>query len=79
LLIREAFMGADLELVVGGRPIRFPAAWLRDNCPCPECLAPGTGQKLIDITDIPNGLAITHTEDDALASTLAVLKREQSR
>ena len=48
-------MGADLELVVGGRPIRFPAVWLRDNCPCPDCLAPGTGQKLKDITDIPTG------------------------
>ena len=56
-------MGADLELVVGGRPVRFPAVWLRDNCPCPDCLAPGTGQKLKDITDLPNGLAITHTED----------------
>ena len=56
-------MGADLELVVGGRPVRFPAVWLRDNCPCPDCLAPGTGQKLNDITDIPNGLAITRIED----------------
>ena len=56
-------MAADLELVVGGRPVRFPAVWLRDNCPCPDCLAPGTGQKLKDITDIPNGLAITRTED----------------
>jgi hypothetical protein len=63
LLIPEAFMGADLELVVSGRPVRFPAVWLRDNCPCPDCLAPGTGQKLNDITDIPNGLAITRTED----------------
>jgi len=53
----------DLELVIGGRPVRFPAVWLRDNCPCPDCLAPGTGQKRCDITDIPNGLAITHTED----------------
>ena len=56
-------MSADLELVVGGRPVRFPAVWLRDNCPCPDCLVPGTGQKVNDITDIPNGLAITHTED----------------
>ena len=56
-------MGADLELVVGGRPVRFPAVWLRDNCPCPGCVAAGTGQKLNDITDIPNGLAITRTED----------------
>jgi hypothetical protein len=53
----------DLELVIGGRPVRFPAVWLRDNCPCPDCLVPGTGQKVNDITDIPNGLAITHTED----------------
>ena len=56
-------MGADLELVVSGRPVRFPAVWLRDNCPCPGCVAAGTGQKLNDITDIPNGLAITRTED----------------
>jgi gamma-butyrobetaine dioxygenase len=56
-------MSADLELVVGGRPVRFPAVWLRDNCPCPECLASGTGQKLTDITGIPNGLAIARTED----------------
>ena len=35
----------DLELVIGGRPARFPAVWLRDNCPCPECLAPGTGYR----------------------------------
>ena len=33
LLIRETFMGADLELVVDGRPIRFPAAWLRPGAP----------------------------------------------
>jgi len=55
--------GVDLELAVGGRPLRFPAVWLRDNCPCERCVAPGTGQKLTDITDIPNGVAITHTED----------------
>ena len=56
-------VGPDLELVIGGRPVQFPAVWLRDNCPCPDCLVPGTGQKVNDITDIPNGLAITHTED----------------
>jgi gamma-butyrobetaine dioxygenase len=55
--------GADLELVVGGRTLRFPAVWLRDNCPCPQCVAPGTGQKLNDITDLPDRLAIARTED----------------
>ncbi len=43
----------DLELVADGRKLRFPAVWLRDNCPCPECLDPGSGQKFNDITDIP--------------------------
>ena len=56
-------MGADLELVAGGRPLRFPAVWLRDNCPCPRCLDPGSGQKRSDITGIPSGLAITLIED----------------
>ena len=34
-------MDADLELVVGGQPVRFPAMWLRDNCPCRELGNPG--------------------------------------
>jgi gamma-butyrobetaine dioxygenase len=56
-------MVTDLELVADGRPLRFPAVWLRDNCPCRQCRDPGTGQKLIDVTGIPNGLAITLIED----------------
>jgi gamma-butyrobetaine dioxygenase len=52
--------------------------WLRDNCPCPDCLAPGTGQKLKDITDIPNGLAITRTED-AGESVLVTFAPDQHR
>jgi hypothetical protein len=65
--------GADLELAVSGRVLRFPAVWLRDNCPCPECVAPGTSQKLKDITDLPNGVAVTRTEhaDDSVAVTFA--------
>ena len=27
-------MVADLELIADGRTLRFPAVWLRDNCPC---------------------------------------------
>ncbi len=38
--------GADLELTASGRRLRFPAVWLRDNCPCTECQDPGSGQKL---------------------------------
>ncbi|MFI9271752.1 phosphonate degradation HD-domain oxygenase [Kitasatospora sp. NPDC052896] len=33
--------------------------WLRDNCPCPDCRDPRNGQKLFQITDLPEGLAIS--------------------
>ncbi|WP_446425896.1 2-trimethylaminoethylphosphonate dioxygenase [Kitasatospora purpeofusca] len=32
--------------------------WLRDNCPCTECRDPRNGQKLFQITDLPDDLAI---------------------
>ncbi|MFE6866785.1 TauD/TfdA family dioxygenase [Kitasatospora sp. NPDC057692] len=32
--------------------------WLRDNCPCAECRDPRNGQKLFQITDLPEDLAI---------------------
>jgi gamma-butyrobetaine dioxygenase len=43
----------------------FPALWLRYNCPCPECRDPVTGQRLLSITDIPNGLVATVTAGTA--------------
>jgi gamma-butyrobetaine dioxygenase len=52
-----------LELEADGKMRRFPAVWLRDNCPCAECLDPGSGQKLRDITELPDGLAVSATED----------------
>ena len=63
----------DLELTIRGQMLRFPAVWLRDNCPCPGCVAPGTTQKLKDITTMPNGVAITRTEHagDSVAVTFA--------
>ena len=55
--------GADLELTANGRRLRFPAVWLRDNCPCTECQDPGSGQKLRDITEIPNDLGVAASEN----------------
>lgn len=43
----------------------FPALWLRHNCPCPQCRDPVTGQRLLSITDIPNGLVATVTAGTA--------------
>jgi gamma-butyrobetaine dioxygenase len=52
-----------LELLADGRILRFPAVWLRDNCPCAECTDPGSGQKFRDITDIPNEIVVTSSQD----------------
>ena len=40
-----------------GRGERFPAIWLRDNCPCAECRDPGTGQRLLTVLSIPEEIA----------------------
>src|SRR5271170_3029347 len=55
--------GGDLVLDADGNMLRFPAVWLRDNCPCAECLDPGSGQKLNDVTALPAGLAVRGDED----------------
>ena len=74
--------GADLELTAGGRRLRFPAVWLRDNCPCAECQDPGSGQKLKDITDIPNDLGVAASADAGESVEpryLGLLSRESVR
>jgi gamma-butyrobetaine dioxygenase len=38
--------------------MRAPAIWLRDNCHCPECRHPGSGQKLFGITDLPEHVTV---------------------
>ena len=48
----------------------FPAVWLRHNCPCPDCRDPVTGQRLVEITQIPNGTVATVTAE--LADSLEV-------
>jgi gamma-butyrobetaine dioxygenase len=53
----------DLELIAGGRRLRFPAVWLRDNCPCAQCTDPRSGQKFSAITDLPDDLAVAAAED----------------
>ncbi len=68
----------DLELVAGGRKLRFPAVWLRDNCPCAECTDPGSGQKFIDITDVPAEVAVAAAQD-AGDSVLVTFAPDQHR
>ena len=35
-----------------GHRAEFPHFWLRDNCPCPECVHPQTDERLLDTFDI---------------------------
>jgi gamma-butyrobetaine dioxygenase len=37
-----------------GGQSRFHSIWLRDNCPCPECVYAGTGERLLDTASLPD-------------------------
>ncbi|WP_228562649.1 2-trimethylaminoethylphosphonate dioxygenase [Catenulispora rubra] len=41
----------------------YPALWLRDNCSCGDCVAPGTEQKLHGITDLAPDTRIARVEE----------------
>ncbi len=41
------------------------ASWLRANCPCPACLDPGSGQRLVTITDQPADVSFGSVTGDA--------------
>lgn len=40
-----------------GHVSRFHGLWLRDNCPCPECVSPDTREQVFDISTVPADLA----------------------
>jgi len=42
----------------GQAPIRYHAIWLRDNAHDDKTRAPGNGQRLITLSDIPSGISI---------------------
>ncbi|MDY0874056.1 2-trimethylaminoethylphosphonate dioxygenase [Dongia rigui] len=52
----------------------FPAIWLRDNCRCAACRHPGNGQRLYEITDLPEDVRIAEAVqlgDGAIRITFA--------
>ena len=53
-----------------GSSLGFPAVWLRHNCPCPECLDPVTGQRLIEVTAIQHVCAVTVEAQTAQSVTV---------
>lgn len=51
--------GSVLTLHTQENTLRFHAIWLRDNAPDPDTRAPGNGQRLIALRDIPSDTHIT--------------------
>jgi gamma-butyrobetaine dioxygenase len=47
-----------------GRVSRFHVMWLRDNCPCTECVSPLTREQLFEIADAPDDLKPARAEAD---------------
>lgn len=62
---RVALEGADVVVEWADRPRRvYHPLWLRDNCPCPECRHPGTGERLVDTALLPDHLAVASARAD---------------
>ncbi|KAK3806922.1 MAG: hypothetical protein JOS17DRAFT_767026 [Linnemannia elongata] len=40
-------------------PTKLNTLWLRDNCPCPDCIHPSTRQKLHASTQVPLDIGVT--------------------
>ena len=57
----------------------FPTVWLRHNCRCPECLDPVTGQRLIEVTAIPNECGVTLEAQTAESVTVVFARRATGR
>ena len=55
--------GADHPALRG-----LAAVWLRANCPCATCQDPGSGQRLVSITELPGDVTVT----EVVASNAAV-------
>jgi gamma-butyrobetaine dioxygenase len=51
-----------------GRESPYDALWLRDNCPCTDCVNPVTREQVFEITAVPEDLApaTVHVEPDRL-------------
>ncbi len=63
-MLRSATFDPSMVTVAfsDGTQARFHAIWLRDNALDPETRAPGNGQRLITIGDIPSNISVSAAE-----------------
>jgi gamma-butyrobetaine dioxygenase len=48
-----------------GEKMQAMARFLRDSCPCPQCVNPSSGQKSFATTDIPQNIRVRHVKVSA--------------
>ncbi|WP_119462068.1 TauD/TfdA family dioxygenase [Rhodospirillaceae bacterium SYSU D60014] len=53
-----------------GHTSRFHGLWLRDNCPCPNCVNPVTREQVFDISTVPEDVAPTAISVDEAGALL---------
>lgn len=69
-VVRDA---ADhLELALDGVVLRFHHLWLRDNCGCPECRVPQSGERRVFTAHLPRDLRPVEARYDTSSGALWV-------
>jgi gamma-butyrobetaine dioxygenase len=61
-----------LELTLDGVVLRFHHIWLRDNCGCPECRVPQSGERRLFTADLPRRLRPIEAWFDAERAALQI-------
>jgi len=69
--------GDLILLAAEGRPSRYRAIFLRDNCHCPKCRHP-SGQRLFEIADLPSDTGIAKIDVDGGAVRITFLDGHRS-
>lgn len=59
-------------------PMRFHAIWLRDNAWDPETRAPGNGQRLITLNDIPTNISVSSAHLDGTNLNITFAPEEKT-
>lgn len=57
----------------------LPAVWLRYNCPCPLCLDPVSGQRLLHITDVSADIAVAEVSTGPAGSIQVLFRPDRHR
>src|SRR5476649_627098 len=69
LLCKVAILADSLETTWDDDRISsYHFLWLRDNCPCPQCVHPGTREQMFEVVDAPDDLAAESVSMNATSS-----------